>query len=312
MNLLSHVLTRQLRIIAVIVSLGFAPLTGSALPVQNTPAQAKPGPPPAKLAVSPGILEVQLGSKPIVEAMRLINLGDREASVRVSVVPWDLDENNRVRLQDTNEQSLDQWMVFNPSAFTVPPHSEQTVRFSIRPRVRPDDGEHRAMVYFEEQQPETGPRVQVLFRLGVAVYAYAGDTERNGVVHAVDVAADSQYLSAAFDVSSTGNAHIRLDGQYAVWALDAFPGVARVALLPGMDEDGFSPPTPILLAGELPTLPVLGGSRRQVMLSTLHGLPPGRYVMGVVGNIERQTLRQALEFSVPVVSGDPVAGQQRP
>lgn len=267
--------------------------------------------PPARLAVSPGKIEVVLGSRPIVQAMRLLNLSDRPVPVKVSVAPWELDERNQVRVLEPTEQSMDQWMVFNPRSFTIPARSEQTVRFSIRPRVRPRDGEHRAMVYFEEQQPEEGPRTQVLFKLGVAVYAYAGSVARSGAINSIDVAADPQFLSAAIDISSTGNAHIRLDGQYAVWPLGTFPGVSSVALMPDVQKPGFEAPEPILAAGLLPTLPILAGTRRQLVLSGAHALPAGRYMLAVVGTLAGEAFRDAIEFTVPAPIKGQIAGDQQ-
>jgi len=67
--------------------------------------------PPAQIAVSPSRFEVEIGSKPTTEAVDVMNLGDEPVSIAVSVVTWDLDEGNQVRIVEPTEQTLDQWMV---------------------------------------------------------------------------------------------------------------------------------------------------------------------------------------------------------
>lgn len=257
--------------------------------------------PPAQLAVSPSRFEVELGAKPTVQSARLINMSSRDVTVEVSVVPWDLDDDSRVRLLTPDEQSIDQWMVFNPREFTVPANSEQTVRFSIRPRVRPAEGEHRGMIYFQEKPAANanGTQVQVLFKLGVAVYAYAGEIRRAATLQGLKVASSVSVLEAAFDIESTGNAHVRLDGQYAIWPKAAFPGVAAVSLLEGLQVPGFVAPAPVVIAGSLPSTPVLARTRRQILLTGGHSLPPGDYVLSAIGTLGGVEVREAAEFAVP-------------
>ena len=265
--------------------------------------------PPAQVAVSPARFEIEIGSRPVVEALRLINFSEEDLDIRVTVVPWDLDEFNRVRVLDPDEQSLDQWLILNPRNFTVPGKTSQTVRFAIRPRARPEDGEHRAMIYLEEiprDLPEG--KVKIAFKLGVAVYAYAGAVVRQGELNKVSVAADREYYAAAFDISSGGNAHVRLAGEYAVWPVDNFPGVMAMPIL---GDDPETTPFGILGHGSLPTTPVLGGTRRELLVARPHSLPAGRYVLGFQGELDGQPFRNATEFSVPPAANVAVAADQQ-
>ncbi len=276
---------------------------------QRTRPAAIPDP-PAQFAVSPGKFEIPIGSKAAVESVQLINFSDREVEIRVSVATWDLDEGGRVRHLESTEQTLDQWLVFNPSHFTVPPRSAQTVRFAIRPRVQPAPGEHRAMIYFEEvPRQQAGHSFQVVFRVGVAVYAYAGEVHRRGELNALEVVSGPGLLRAAFDISSEGNVHVRLNGQYAVWPLERFPGVASIAPLEGIERPDFVAPEPIRLAGVLPNTPVLPGTRRRVVLATHHTLAPGRYVLVALGKVGEESFRRVAEFVVPPAAPLRVAGQ---
>lgn len=256
--------------------------------------------PPARVAVSPSRLEIDLDDGPGVHSLRLFNFSDEELRVRISVVPWDLDEGNRVRIVEPTEQSLSEWIMLNPAEFTVSPKASQTVRFSIRPRVRPEPGEHRAMIYFEQVlPPSVSERVRVNFKVGVALYGHAGEVERAGTVHAIDVVADADRLAAALDLSSEGNAHVRLRGQYTVWPVDAFPGVGNQ---PRLEEPGMqvvAGPMPILMAGSLPSTPVLPATRRQLAFRLPHELPPGQYVLGLLGQLGDRELDEGVLFTVP-------------
>lgn len=294
-----------------IAAIGLTGLAVAAIAQEGAPPDVKP---PARIAVSPGKLEVSIGAQPVVESLKLINFGDTPVDIRVSVVPWDLDENSRVRILEPTEQSLDQWMLINPRAFTVAEESEQTVRFSIRPRTRPEDGEHRAMIYFEEvpRDPVEGQAVQVRFKLGVAVYAYAGEVRRVGELAGVQVAADPQLLSAAFDIDAPGNAHVRMQGQYAIWPAEAFPGLEAITLFEGLDNPDFQPEGSVLRVGNLPNTPVLGGTRRQLPLVGGHGLPSGLYVLSALGSLGESEFREQVEFFVPPAPETVSSGQQEP
>lgn len=257
-------------------------------------------PPPAQIAVSPPRIEMELGTRPVREHLRLANLGDKPVEVSVSTVNWDLDENNRVRVLPPNEQSLDQWMITNPTRFTIPAGESQVVRFAIRPRVRPEPGEHRAMIYFTEvpSGSATEGRVRVVFRVGAAIYAHVGDVTRRGKLRDVSRDGDSVPARFLFDIESEGKAHIRLDGQYAVWPASAYPGRPGTRALEDLGRPEFEPPKPIVIAGRLPTTPVLPGARRRIPLSLGASLSPGRYVLDVSGVLGETEIRREVPFTV--------------
>jgi hypothetical protein len=175
------------------------------------------------------------------------------------------------------------------------------VRFAIRPRVRPAPGEHRAMVYFTQQPSATASdeRIRILFRLGAAVYAYAGNVTRQGRL--VDVSRDGNAPSPQFlfDIESGGNAHVRLDGQYAVWPASAYPGRPGTLELADLGKPNFELPPALAAAGRLPSTPVLPGNRRQVPLSIDPTLPAGAYVLDVRGALGDAVIARAVPFTLP-------------
>lgn len=265
-----------------------------------------PAAPPPQVAISPSRFEVEIGGAPTVESFRVINLGQDPLEVRISLANWELDDGNQVVVIAPTEQSLDQWMVVNPLRFTIPPSQAQTVRFSIRPRVRPEPGEHRAMIYLDQILPDepAGTGIRLRFQYGVAVYGFAGDVVRAGTLHGVRAAATDP-LRFGFDVSSDGNAHVRMAGSFAIWPADLYPGSEHTGVIKAREGEL---PEGALEAGDLPLLPVLPGTRRELSLEPGVELAPGDYVLDLNGSLEQRRIDLAIPFRVP--SDEPeVAGR---
>jgi hypothetical protein len=262
-------------------------------------AAARAGTPPAQIAVSPSKFELKLGPRSSTQSVTLMNLGNESVDIDVTVANWDLDESNEVHLLEPDEQSLDQWMVINPLKFTVPAGGSQTVRFSIRPRVEPRPGEHRAMIYFNQVLPEESEHVvRVKFSVGVAVYGQVGDVERRGTLHNVDVVGGSNPIVARLDVSADGSAHVRMAGQYAIYPADAYPGSEQTQWLPDVRPQEIEVPERAIAAGALPARPVLPTTRREILLKTRAELPPGNYVLDLNGDLQGQAIDMAIPFTI--------------
>ncbi|MFN3414401.1 MAG: molecular chaperone, partial [Thermoanaerobaculum sp.] len=107
------------------------------------------------LAVSPPRLDITLVGSQAAEAVKVVNLDAAPIHLKVSVAHWRLDEHNRLELIPPTPQSADQWLLITPLEFVVEPGKSQTLRILVRPRVKPEAGEHRAMVFLEEQPPPT-------------------------------------------------------------------------------------------------------------------------------------------------------------
>jgi P pilus assembly chaperone PapD len=251
---------------------------------------------PPQVAVSPSRFEVELDGPVTTHALKLINMGKNDITARVRLADWVLDEDNRVVEVTPGEASLMRWMVINPLSFTVPGGETQTVRFSIRPRTAPAEGEHRAMIYLEElPRREPGKAVTVVFNIGVAVYAYAGKITRSGSLHGVRVESRGGEPTGLLDVESSGNAHVRLDGRYTVWRADALPAADPAARLADAEQEL---PTGAAAAGSLPVTPVLPGTRRTLALPFGRGLEPGRYVLVVGGTLGENRFDGESAFTV--------------
>ena len=258
----------------------------------------------ATIGVSPLRIEIALGSRPAAEAIQIMNLGSAPIELSVSVSNWILDEANQVKAIEPTEQSLDQWIVISPLRLTLQPGRLQTVRFTIRPKVKPEQGEHRAMVFFDEV-PEAEPvvgKTRVVARVGVAVYAHVGEVTRRAVLDCLEVVTAKRAAAAVFDISSEGNAHARMSGRYVVWPASRFPGVSAAAAPPSVTGASVVPDGAVE-AAELPPTPVLPGFRRRIVMRLAREFEPGDYVLEIDGQLGDQPLRLAYPFVVPPDSG---------
>lgn len=250
---------------------------------------------PPKLGVSPPKFEIEIGDRPATHSFRLFNYDDDPISAELSVHNWDLDAEGKTRILPPTEDSLDQWIVINPVRLTIPPKGSQVVRFSVRPRKKPEPGEHRAMI-FVTSKPSEDKKLSIRFnlRLGMAVYATVGEVTRRGTLHGVETSANE----LRFDISSEGSAHVRLVGQYAVWPAENFPGSQATEPIDGLDKAEGEFPEPILRAGPLPNRPILPDSRRFVRLTIPEPLPPGDYMLDLHGSLGETVIDHAFAFSV--------------
>ncbi|MBG1263759.1 fimbria/pilus periplasmic chaperone [Nostoc commune] len=271
--------------------------------------------PPAmaiNIGVSPPRFNIDMNSnKTRSHAVRVLNLDSQPVELKVYAQSWIMNQENKLQVIPPKEQSLEQWIVFTPSKFTIPPGGSQTVRFAIRPRVKPQSGEHRAILFFEEIPP-TNTRskgVTLIGKLGVVLYGYVGDVNRIGVLNSVSVNTKPNTLNAVFDISSQGNASVQMQGQYAIWPAAKYPGAEATKPVANLEKPEVKISEPLVDVGILPTTPILPNNRRQVLLPITKKLPPGNYVLDVNGQLNGVAIKKGIPFTVPVNA--PVANNVR-
>lgn len=236
----------------------------------------------AQIAIGPSRFEIDLDEKPTTQTFEVYNYKKNPVEINVSVFNWTLNDSNEVSIIPPTDQSLDQWFVINPTHFVVPPQKTQFVRFSIRPKVKPEPGEHRAIVYFTEVPSDSNTAsVQVTSQIGIAVYGYAGEINRSAKFHELRVEPDSTGVYIKMDISNQGNAHVRLKGQYAVWPDSLYPGNEQTSQFQDMAKKEFSLPEPIITANFLPITPILPGARRTISFPLKTRLEPGNYILDI-------------------------------
>ncbi|BAT51101.1 unknown protein [Nostoc sp. NIES-3756] len=256
------------------------------------------------IGLSPSRIEMELNNKTRSQSVRILNLSSKPVELKVSVGSWALNQDNKLQDVASSEQSLAQWIVFTPSRFKIPAGGAQTIRFAVRPRVQPKNGEHRAMLYLEEVRPGNQPQpkaktVRLIFRAGVAIYGYVGEVKRVGVVNAVTVDTKTKTPNAVFDISNQGNAYVRLQGQYTIWPAAKYPGAKATSVVANVDKPGAKLPENILDTGSLPNTPVLPGDRRRILLPITKKLAPGNYVLDLNGDLNGVGIDKGIPFTVP-------------
>ncbi len=218
----------------------------------------------AQIGISPQYYDIALEDGKKSHNFRLFNLGDADVEIQVSVANWSMDDSNRAQIVPSSPQSLDQWMIINPLRFTIPAGQSQAVRFAIRPALVLDEGEHRAMVYFDEVlPPDTAPgqaNLRSRFRLGAAVYGQMGQVSRTAEFGGVEL----RQNNALIRLTNTGSANVRMKGHWSLWAADQFPGLDDEQVIHTQLKQAM--PAGMLAAGVLPTTPVLPGDSRQIVM----------------------------------------------
>lgn len=242
--------------------------------------------PPPQVAISPPRVEIAFENGSASSAVRLFNLGQESLEVEVAVGDWYLDEDNQIVRTAPSEDSLARWMLLSPRRFRVEGQESQALRFAFRPKTQPRDGEHRAMLYLRQVQPERrADETQFLFQFAVPVYVSSGEIIRDGKLNGIEVAYEDGVLNADFDITSDGNAKVRMNGKYRVRKLDGLGGQ-----LPG--------DTLVEHADVLPDMPVLAGTRRTVQIMQPLNLPSGRYAFEVDGDLAERGFSTTVQFQV--------------
>ncbi|MBI1386729.1 MAG: hypothetical protein GC150_17640 [Rhizobiales bacterium] len=253
------------------------------------------------IGVSPARVEIELGPRPTTQSLKLINYGDKATTVNIRVANFDLDENNQIRELPSHADSLDQWILIRPLQVRIEAGETATVRFAIRPFTRPQPGEHRAMIFLEQQPDRVrdGSSIRVAYRLGVAVYAQAGDKRIASVVHGTDATPEA----ISVDAEARGNASSRSSGHYLVWPDETAPpeaeALAMVAAFARRPPASQTPPAGAVAGGALTSLPVFPGTRRTLLTPWSTPLEPGRYRVAYSGTVGERSLGRVVSLTIP-------------
>ena len=250
--------------------------------------------PPGQIAISPSMVEMPIGEKPVSGSIRMQNLKKEAVNIKVTAYNWTTDEQNQVKLIPGNGQSLDKWLLISPVTFTIEPGGSQVIRYSIRPSETPEAGEHRAMIFLSEEAPANvagNNGLQVRFSYGMAMYGYSSSTHEVAELEGLSLDRNSSAIKAV--VRNTGNVHTRLTGDYTIWKAGTFPGFNAMKAYVENGKEG-ARPAGLITSGSLHSSPVLPGQRRTIAekLDT-SGCTDG-YVVAVSGKIGGRPIEKLL------------------
>lgn len=247
-----------------------------------------------QFGIYPAMFEVEIGSDSVEKSLIITNLKKKPVSMRVELYSWTYNEHFQIKLVPSSPKTLDQWMVVNPVRFTIEPGGIQTIRFSITPRVKPEPGEYRAMLYvIEEPDPvNAGNGVLITAKLGVGIYGYV-----QPVVHSpkiIDLSFHRASTTLSVHLLNEGNVHARFRGRYIIWKKSLFSGSGSMKKLPEMIEQGHEP-SGFLAQGFFPGDPVLPKTARSYNLKLAIPKNSGPYVVAVIGELDGKPVEKLFQ-----------------
>lgn len=248
-----------------------------------------------QFGIQPSMFMLEIGDKPLNENLTVLSLKKRPVTMRVELYAWTIDERGEIKLVPSSPKTLDQWMIVNPMRFTIPPSGKQVIRFSIRPRIKPEPGEYRAIMYLIEQPDSTAAKgnvAQFLGKFGIGVYGFVPP-----VVHApklLDISYNRAETIISLHLRNGGNVHTRFRGRYFAWKQESFPGLNSVRKM----QEGFDPgkePKGYLCSGSFPGDPVLAGTERRYRIKVAIPKNSGPSVVAVIGELDEKPVEKVFE-----------------
>ena len=235
------------------------------------------------IGVSPPRLElVARPGETLTASVAVLTQAAAEQRVAVEIGDWELAPDGQIVLLPAGslDASASGWLEPEASSVTVPPGAQRDYRIAVTvPADAPVDGTYRSMVFFTVVPPaaETeGVGVVTTTRIGVAVYVTVAGTERPAAELVDLYQPDDERLTLV--VANTGNTVVRLGGGVE---LRDESGAVRAVL-------------------EVPDVPVLRGSEREVTLGLPDDLPGGFYVaLALVEGSHGGLLVGELPFELP-------------
>ena len=258
----------------------------------------------ARMAISPPRIELQLSESGQANGeFAIINVSDRPLAVELSIFNWTLDESNSTKIIPPTPQSLDQWLIVNPLKVDIPANSNQTIRYGIRPKVKPELGEHRAIIYIKELPDQTQPESQgVQFRLtyGLPIYANVGKVTRQANIQDSQLLfQDSDKIIFTLDISNPGLYYVRPSGLIGVWQQERYPGdeAADDYLFEALSSAQADFPNKPAIEKYILNKPVLPKHQRQQnTILLINELSAGSYTARVVANVADHKVRKSINF----------------
>ena len=285
MGVLTHKVWTPRQIIGALLGL----LLSSALLAQPAP----------RMGISPDRYHIAFDERGgETQSLLVQNLSDEPLSLTLSVSNWVLNDENQIVVAPPTESSLDQWIVINPLKVTIPPGSPQTIRWAVMPRLKPDAGEYRAIIFIEEDIAQEvklsgSTEIKMKMRYGLPIYAQVGEPVENAELNELAVSRTGERLN--LDLSNAGNVHARMAGNYGIWPTDEFPGTEK-ALEMLREVTPANRADMDFLAKPMPAAVLLPDSRRNVALN--FGLEDtGEYTIQLNATFAQLELTQSLSFT---------------
>ena len=202
------------------------------------------------------------------------NDGSVPTRLKVSVEDWNLTKDGNPIFMKTGESlySCARWIRVNPSDLRIEPGQTKEVRFTVSVPQGIEDGGYRAAIIFETVPDSTpGEKVKRVFlrgRIAAIIYEVVGKPTPNGHANALQVQRKKEGVDFILALQNGGKVHFRTKGIITV-----------------KNDKGEK-----VLEVEIPDVPVLPESEREVKVSYDKPIPKGEYRALAVVDIGKKEL----------------------
>jgi P pilus assembly chaperone PapD len=227
------------------------------------------------ISVSPIRVEhlVKQGEKG-TDTISVTNDGIAPTRLKVSIEDWALtrDGNPMFMKVGSNPYSCGEWIRINPVDFRVDPGQTREVRYTVTVPQGIEDGGFRVAIIFETV-PDVTPgekakRVYLKGRIATILYEVVGKPLPQGHSNGLKAELKKEGADFILALQNTGKVHFRTKGSITV-----------------KDSEGSK-----ALEVELPDVPVLPESEREVKVSYDKPIPKGKYTATAVVDIGKKEL----------------------
>lgn len=236
------------------------------------------------ISVSPIRVEhlVKQGEKG-TDMITVTNDGTASTRLKVSIDDWALtkDGNPTFMKVERNPYSCAEWIRINPVDFRISPGQTKEVRYTVSVPEGIDDGGYRAAIIFETVPDITpGEKIKRVFlrgRIVTILYEVVGKPIPKGHANSLKTKLKKDGIDFILSLQNTGKVHYRTKGTITV-----------------KDEKGER-----VFEIEIPDVPVLPESERDVRVNYEKPIPKGKYsAMAVVDIGMKELIGAETSFSI--------------
>lgn len=182
----------------------------------------------ASISITPAVVSVDLEQGRPSGRFVITNTGDKEQRYRILATHFNYSPEGGLGIVPPDENSLAEWLKFNPREFTLPPKSKRVVRYAILPRGKLSKKTYWAAMEleslnpneFKSQKNEAGSSysLKVATAILVPIFGTVGDIIYSGDLENLKLKSNDEGYELAVDVVNTGEGRLSMKGNYHILA----------------------------------------------------------------------------------------------
>lgn len=177
----------------------------------------------ASLSISPAFVELSLDKQRPTGQFTISNTGNKPVRYRIQSGHFAFGVNGNFKMIPPDENSLANWIKFNPKELSLPPKSRQQVRFVVIPKRKLQDKLYWGAMQLESLEPNIARgddqhgrsmSLAVIPAIVVPIFASHGKLDYNFDIQELNVDVNDQGLEFKALVENTGTGQLMLEGIY--------------------------------------------------------------------------------------------------